>query len=158
MATLITGTFILVGVNFADDAPEIKQSEKERAPVVMEALKVDGNYIPKLSFGLSLEVWKNNDTQKIVALYVGGVRVDSPAYKKGIGPRARIYRINGRPVEEITASFFKGTELNDLFVHRLEGARVTLEIGFPGEMEPRTIVLEEIRGVTIPGVMDVHRT
>ena len=138
----------------AEEAPAIKQSEKERAPVVMDAFKVDGNYIPKLSFGLALEVWKDNDTQKVISIYVSSVRENSPAQKKGLSSRTRIYRIDGTPVEEFTASFFKGMPLNKIFVQRYPNSRVKLEVAVPGEMSTKVVTLEEELGTSIPGVLD----
>ncbi|MDB6127231.1 MAG: hypothetical protein JWM35_1127 [Verrucomicrobia bacterium] len=141
----------------AEEVPAIKPSEKERAPVVMEAFKVDGNYIPKLSFGLALEVWKDNDTQKVISIYVSSVRENSPAQKKGLVPRTRIYRIDGTPVEEFTASFFKGMPLNKVFVQRYPNSRVKLEVAIPGEMSTKVVTLEEELGRTLPGLLDRHQ-
>jgi S1-C subfamily serine protease len=147
----------VVGVAFTylvrgGDAPTVKGNDKP--PVVMEAFKVDGNYVPKLSFGLGLEMWKDNDTQKVTALYVSSVRSDSPAEKKGITARTRVFRVDGVPVENLPASFVQGTPLNEKFVHRLGGARVVLEIGIPGDPRSRVVTLEEARSNSLPGTLE----
>jgi S1-C subfamily serine protease len=138
----------------APDAPASK--ELTAPPVVMEAYKVDASYLPKLSFGLSLDVWKDNNTQKVISIVVGAVKPDSEAERKGLTPRAKIYRVDGLDVRDLEASFRKGTELNRLFVNRLDGATVTLVYVVPGDPAEKTAVLTEHRssGNLLPSRFD----
>jgi C-terminal processing protease CtpA/Prc len=125
-------------------------------PVVMEAFKIEGTFIPKLSFGLSLDVWKNNHTQKVSAIYVRGVKFGSSAARTGLCARTRIYSIDGAPVEDFAASFFRGTELYRKFVDRHEGDRVVLEVAVPGEGTTKFVTLEAAHSRNIPGFTTVE--
>lgn len=98
---------------------------------------------PKLSFGLGLEVWKDNATGKVLNLFVTKVRPGSSAAEEGLKPRTRIDRIDGRPVEQLTASFLKDGDLNKFFLNRKLGAKVVLEILPEGHTQPKTVVLTE---------------
>lgn len=120
------------------------------APVMMEAVGVEGNYVPKLCFGISLNVWKDNNTHLVTSIIIDRVKPGSEAEQKGLAPMARVLRINGRAVQEIEASFFKGKELNQVFVDRRDGDKITLEIWMPGETEARTVVLTEHNSRKLP--------
>ena len=120
-------------------------SHQEKPPVMMAAYKVDFSYTPKLSFGLSLDVWKDNNTQKVTSIVITDIRSGSDAETKGLVPRTRIYRIDGKPVEEFTASFFKGTELSHLFVDRNNGAEIALEVWLPGAPTSKQVTVMELR-------------
>lgn len=98
---------------------------------------------PKLAFGLALEVWRDNTSGKILNLYVTKVRPGSSAADEGLKPRTRIDRIDGRPVEQLTASFLKDGDLNTFFVNRKLGAKITLEILIEGQTQTKTVVLTE---------------
>jgi len=131
----------------ADGAEPVPGAAVERnsAPVQLEAVKVEANYIPKLSFGIGLEVWKDNVTRLATSILIARVRPESEAEQKGLVPRMRILRIDGKPAQEYEASFFKGKELSRIFVDRRNGDKVELEVWFPGEGAARTVVLTEHR-------------
>lgn len=98
---------------------------------------------PKLAFGLALEAWKDGHTGKIINLYVTKVRPGSSAADARITPRTRVDRIDGKPVEALTASFLKGGDLNKFFVNRKLGDKIVLEILPEGHTQPKTVVLTE---------------
>ncbi len=98
---------------------------------------------PKLCFGLALGAWKDNATGKIVNLYVTKVRPGSSADDAGLKPRTRIDRIDGLPVEQLTASFLKGGDLNKFFINRKLGDKIVLEVLPEGSTRPKTVVLTE---------------
>ncbi len=110
---------------------------------MMEAFKVDEAYVPKLSFGLSLDVWKDNVTGRVTSIVVTAVKAGSDAELAGIVEQTKIYEIDGRPVQDYAASFMKGTELNGIFVNRKNGAAVALVIGVPGKAETRRVTVTE---------------
>ena len=126
------------------------------APVVMNPFKVDSNYIPKLSFGISLSVWKDNNTQKVISIVVNQVKSGSEAERKGLAPLARIERIDGRPAQDFDASFLKGTELNQLLVNRRNGDKITLEFTMPGCSGAQVVTIAEHRnlGIALPSMWE----
>lgn len=133
-------------MTFADlQAQSTDQSSASPPPVAMEAFKVDSNYMPKLSFGISINVWKDNNTQKVISIVINQVKPGSEAERKGLTALARIDRIDGRPVQDYAASFLKGTELNHLFVNRHNGDKITIEFTLPGQPESQTVTLTEHR-------------
>ncbi|MBS0662065.1 MAG: hypothetical protein JSR48_02290 [Verrucomicrobia bacterium] len=140
-------------------APAARAADKgaaKEAPVQMEAYKVEGNYIPRLSFGISLDVWRDNVSRLVTSIVIRSVRADSEAEQQGLAPQMRVLRIDGRPAEEFEASFFKGTELNRIFVERRNGDTVALEIWDPQLRAPRTVVLTEHRNnlIDLPSKLD----
>jgi len=130
-------------VNAVRAEPEAADSARDKAPVVMDAVLVEGNYIPKLSFGLSLNVWKDNNTRKVATLVISGVRAGSEAESKGLTAMMRITHVDGVPVQDLDATFFQGSALNKFFVDRRSGDKITLTIWNPGEKGESTIVLTE---------------
>ncbi len=132
-----------------------KDAAKE-APVQMEAYKVEGNYIPKLCFGISLDVWRDNATRLVTSIVIRDVRAGSEAEQQGLAPQMRVLKIDGRPSGEYEASFFKGTDLNHIFVDRRNGDTVELEVWDPALRAPRTIVLTEHRNnlIDLPSKLD----
>ena len=123
------------------EEPAITEKDRANEPVVMDSIAVDVGYIPKQSFGFTMNVRKDKNTGMVHAIYVTDVERGSDAQRRGLGPRVRIYRINGKAVEDFPASFLAGTELNRIFINRTEGARVTLEISIPGRAEPKVVTL-----------------
>ena len=90
----------------------------------------------KLSFCIGLKVFKNQDTKKVVSLFVDRVLKDSDADATGLKPGDEIVSIDGREVTEFEASFMKGTDLNKIFVGRKEGDVVTLGVKRAGGGKP----------------------
>lgn len=153
-----TAALVLAGLCLAAGgrAEEPGTAEARSAPVVMEAFKVDQSYVPRLSFGLSLEVWKDNNTGSVIAIEIGAVREGSDAAEQGLGPRVKVDRIDGKPVREFVASFRPGTELHRIFVGRNNGAKVRLEVRVPGEGRPREVTVQERRdlGISLPSMLE----
>lgn len=158
MNHLLRGFFVIVALLglLGFTALAARDDSSAQAPVVMDAFKVDSNYIPKLSFGVSLSVWKDNNTQKIISIVVNQVKAGSEAERKGLTPLARIERIDGRPAQDFDASFLKGTELNSLFVNRHNGDKITLEFTMPGRTGSQVVTLTERRnlGITLPSMWE----
>lgn len=98
---------------------------------------------PKLSFGMALEVWSNGNTGKVTAVYIQKVRPLSHGDELGLGPRTRIDKIDGVPIELLEASFNNDTILNKTFINRRLGDRVVLEVVVEGALESRTVVIIE---------------
>jgi hypothetical protein len=98
---------------------------------------------PKLCFGVSLSVWENANTGKVMAIYITRVKEKSDALEAGFGPRTRNYRIDGKPVEEMSASFNDDSELNRLFINRKLGAKITVEAVPEGSNTSKTVTLME---------------
>lgn len=134
-----------------------RAAEPATAPVVLDPVRVTENYEPKLSFGLSLDVWKDDRTGAITSIVLGRIQLDSDAEREGLTPLLRVLRIDGRPVEEFEATFRPGSELHQIFVGRRNGDKVTLEIWFPGETVSRLITLTERRGPRVDLQTPVER-
>ncbi len=96
-----------------------------------------------MSFGLKLSVWRDNNTGKVMRIYIDRTSKNSDAKELNLGPRTRIYHINGQPVEELVASFNNDTVLRDVFIDRDLGDKVTLEILREHSLERETVVLTE---------------
>jgi C-terminal processing protease CtpA/Prc len=124
------------------------------SPIMLEPMKVDGTYAPKLSFGVSLEVWKSNDVTS--SIKIRAVKAGSEAEEKGLVAGTRILCIDGQPVAQLAPSFRPGTDLNRIFVHRSNGAKVVLEVATPGESGSHTVILTERRslGITLPSTLE----
>lgn len=97
----------------------------------------------KLAFGISLDVFGDTNTKKLVAIYITDVRKESDAERNGLLPFSRVVRINGKRVEEFEPSFAKGSELNQLFVKRKKGEFVTLEVVPPREKKTQVVKIYE---------------
>jgi C-terminal processing protease CtpA/Prc len=90
---------------------------------------------------MALGIWTNGVTKQITAICVTGVKPGSDAEKVGIGLYTRIERIDGKPVEDMKASFGYGTGLNKVFVNRKPGDRLTLTVEPTGSISPFTVHL-----------------
>ena len=112
-------------------------------PVVELAPYAINEVPPKLCFGVSLSVWKNGNTGKVMAIYINKVKAKSDAEAAGFGPRTRIYRINGKPVEEMSATFNGDSDLNRIFINRKFGAKITVEAVPEGATTSKTATLVE---------------
>ncbi|MDB6128289.1 MAG: hypothetical protein JWM35_2185 [Verrucomicrobia bacterium] len=123
------------------EEPAITEKDKAAEPLMMDGISVDAGFSPKQSFGFTMNIRKDNHTQRVHSIYVVQVQRGSEAERKGLGPRVRIYRINGTPVEDFPASFLAGSKLNRLFINRHEGERIVLEISIPGNPAPKTVTL-----------------
>lgn len=110
--------------------------------IVLEPFSVT-DQPPKLCFGIALEVWSNGNNGKVTSIYIKKVKPHSHAEELGLGPRTRIDRIDGVPVEELTASFNNDTVLNKTFINRKIGDRVTLEVLLDGTLKTKTVTLIE---------------
>jgi len=119
------------------------RTEQKPGPVVvLEPYAVLGE-APKLSFGIGLDIWKDGSTNKVSAIYLGKVKPGSDAALAGLGPRTRIDRIDGKPVEEFAASLLKGSDLNRVFINRKLGDKVVLEVLLEGQTKTMIVTLTE---------------
>lgn len=116
----------------------------ERAQKANE-INSEADYIPKLSFGVSLKMLRNDETRRVYALEISRVRSGSDAEAKGVKAGMRILRIDGKPVQYIAATFLPGSELGRVFVNRRNGDQVELQVIEPNSKEPKTITLVEKR-------------
>jgi S1-C subfamily serine protease len=130
MASIASGT----------DTPPPTEAKHDE-PVMMDSVSVDAVYSPKQSFGFTMYVRKNNRRGMVHSITVVQVEPGTEAARKGLGPRVRINRINGKAVEDFTASFVAGSELNEVFTNRRDGDRVVLEIAIPGQTETKIVKL-----------------
>jgi hypothetical protein len=150
------GLLILLSAPVSNAGSEAEKSEPSAAqaspkddqpvtagPVIKLAPYVVEEPPPHLCFGVSLSVWKNVATGKVTAIYINRVKEGSDALEAGFGPRTRIYRINGKPVEEMSASFNNGNELNQIFINRKIGEKITVEAVPEGSNTSKTVTLME---------------
>ncbi len=119
--------------------PAAKPAE---AIVKLEPMEVLGEP-PKLSFGISLQIWQDGLTGNVSTIYITGVKPGSEAAKQGLVPFTQIDRIDGRPVQSYLASLKSSSELGKIFINRKLGAKVALEVLPVGSHKPKTIVLVE---------------
>ena len=128
------------------DSPESKPvppaTKPAEAIVKLEPMEVLGEP-PKLSFGISLQIWQDGLTGNVSTIYITGVKPGSEAAKQGLVPFTQIDRIDGRPVQSYLASLKSGSELGKIFINRKLGAKVALEVLLAGSPKPKTIVLVE---------------
>lgn len=130
-----------------DKNPETAASKEQTTAAPGPAVKLEPYVVdelpPKLCFGVSLSVWKNANTGKVMAIYINKVKAKSDAEVAGFGARTRIYRINGKPVEEMSASFNDDSELNRIFINRKLGEKITVEAVPEGSNQSKTVTLME---------------
>ncbi|MDB6093697.1 MAG: hypothetical protein JWM32_1259 [Verrucomicrobia bacterium] len=112
-------------------------------PVMMNAFKVEDAYSSQLSFGLSLDIWEDQETKMVKAIYVKKVKADSPADYAGIKPMSRIYTLDGQSVGNMSPTFKKDSVLNRLLVNRKTGETLIVELTVFGKMGSQTVVLTE---------------
>ena len=128
------------------DPPETKPVQPAAKPaeaiVKLEPMEVLGEP-PKLSFGISLQIWQDGLTGNVSTIYITGVKPGSEAAKQGLAPFTQIDRIDGRPVQSYLASLKSSSELGKIFINRKLGAKVALEVLPAGSPKPKTIVLVE---------------
>lgn len=128
------------------DPPEANPAPpaaKPAEPIVkLEPMEVLGEP-PKLSFGISLQIWQDSLTGNVSTIYITGVKKDSEAEKQGLKPFTQITRIDGRPVQSYLASLKSTSELGKIFINRKVGAKVALEVLSTDSPKPKTVVLVE---------------
>lgn len=74
---------------------------------------------------------------------VRSVKPESDADREGFAPRARILSLDGKPVEEMDATFEKGSDLHRIFINRKRGDKLVVELIDEGYQYPRTVTLVE---------------
>lgn len=116
-------------------------------PVKMEKFVVNDRHL--LCFGLGLELWEDKNTHRVLAMYVKAVQPESMADQEGITPGSRIFGINGLAVDNFSATFGEGSELNQLFINRKNGDRVTLELKLMNKRGTRFITLVQHSGLNV---------
>ncbi len=136
-AIVLVMTLLASTVQAAADA----SAENRQPPVKMDKFVTRAK--PMQCFGIAIELWENKATQLVFEMYVRDVQSGSMAEDAGIVPGTRIYGINGIAVENLTATFLRGSELNRIFFDRPEGDRVTLEVKLPGKRGTKFVTLVE---------------
>jgi S1-C subfamily serine protease len=116
-----------------------------RTPTVLDPYVVSSK--PIGSFGLSVKAIRDGFSAKVAELTILDVVPHSDADRLGLGPLTRILSIDGRSVNEFTASFDKGADLNAKLIDRKRGDRITLEVVVLGAGKPKFVHLVEGRGV-----------
>ena len=143
---LLTLTVILGTAVRGKTAEPVQEADKappaQAAPIMLQAYTIEETP-PKLCFGVSLSLWKNAHTGLVTAMYIDKVKPSSDAEENGFGPRTRIYRIDGKPVEEMKATFNGDSELNRLFINRKLGSKIVVEAIPEGAIESKTVTLVE---------------
>jgi C-terminal processing protease CtpA/Prc len=106
------------------------------------------------SFGISVRARRDGITGNVAEMTVTGVIPNSDADKEGLGPLTRILRIDGRNVNEIPATFDRGSDLNSKLIDRKQGERITLEVLILGARKPKEVTLVEGRVHEFPNESD----
>lgn len=140
---LIAAVCGLMVANAALGATEEQKAPKTTGPLIVLEPYTVNEKPPPLCFGVSLSVWQNVKNGKIIALYITKVKKGSDALKAGLGARTRIHKIDRVPVEELTASFEHGGDLNRIFINRKLSEKITIEAQPEGSLTTKTVVLKE---------------
>lgn len=140
----LTGCVIATALRAPAEEPVAAEST---APVVLAPFKVEETLDAKLSFGMSLDVWANKETHRVIAVYVREVQPDSSADYAGIKSRTRIYSFDYLPVESFEATYKQGSDLRRLLVDRKPGDQLVVVFGAHGQ--EKTAVLTQGRGAPI---------
>jgi C-terminal processing protease CtpA/Prc len=98
------------------------------------------------SFGLSVKATTDGFSAKIAELTILDVIPHTDADRKGLGRLTRILSIDGRSVNEFTASFNQGTDLNSKLIGRKRGDSIRLEVLILGARKPKKVTLTEWYG------------
>jgi hypothetical protein len=109
----------------ADPAPD------NHPPVQMQKFVVNDKHL--LCFGIGIELWKDKNTDQVLAMYVKTVQENSMAELEGIVP----------------GTFGEGSELNRIFLNRKNGDRVTLEIKQLGKRGSTFVTLVQNTGMNV---------
>jgi len=146
-AILLCAGLLLGGANClsAQTASGPAPSGGSRTPTVLDPYVVSSK--PIGSFGLSVKAIRDGFSAKVAELTILDVVPHSDADRLGLGPLTRILSIDGRSVNEFTASFDKGADLNAKLIDRKRGDRITLEVVVLGAGKPKFVHLVEGRGV-----------
>ncbi|MBX3749700.1 MAG: hypothetical protein KF897_06405 [Opitutaceae bacterium] len=143
LSSLVLACLPLQGQAPTPDKPADPPATKPAEPVVkLEPMEVLGEP-PKLSFGISLQIWQDSQTGNVSTVYLTGVKPDSDAEKQGLKPFTQVTRIDGQPVQSYLASLKTSSALGKIFINRKLGAKVALEVLTADSPEPKTIVLVE---------------
>jgi predicted metalloprotease with PDZ domain len=124
----------------APPPPAAAKPALQLAPVVVSSKPIG-------SFGLSVRVLRDAMSAKVAELTILDVIPHTDADKAGLGPLTRILSIDGRSVNDFTASFDQGADLNAKLIDRKRGDRITLVVLTLGARKPREVTLTEGRGV-----------
>jgi S1-C subfamily serine protease len=120
-------------------------STADSKPSVLGPLVVSTK--PIGSFGISVRARRDGLSGNIAEMTVTGVIPNSDADREGLGPLTRILAIDGKNVNEIAASFDKGSDLKSKLIDRKPGDRITLEVLILGSRKAKQVTLVEGRGV-----------
>jgi hypothetical protein len=122
--------------------PAVRSVAEE--PAQLERFVVNDKHL--LSFGIALNLWEDKASGRVLEMHVTGVQDGGMAEQEGVVAGTRVYGINGRDICSFLATFASGSELNDLFVNRPRGDRVTLEVVKPGHRKTEFVNLVNEQG------------
>lgn len=143
LSSVVLAFLPLQGQTPTPDKPAAPPAAKPAESVVkLEPMEVLGEP-PKLSFGISLQIWQDSQTGNVGTIYITAVKKDSDAEKQGLGSFTQIMRIDGRPVQSYLASLKTTSDLGKIFINRKVGAKVVLEVLSTDSPAPKTVVLVE---------------
>jgi len=133
----------------AEAKPAASAAPSPPAAVATETIVLEPMVVPgdtRLAFGFSIKVTRIEGTHHTLEMQVERVQAGSDAERKGLKPGSRIFAVNGRKASSYEATFVHGSELNQIFVDRPEGAHVTLEVLLPKKkkLEKLTIVRQRL--------------
>ncbi len=143
LASVVLACLPLQGQAPTPAKPADPPAAKPADPVVkLEPMEVLGEP-PKLSFGISLQIWQDSLTGNVSTIYITGVKAESDAEKQGLKPFTQITRIDGQPVQSYVASLKTSSALGKIFINRKIGAKLVLEVLPTDSPKPKTVVLVE---------------
>jgi C-terminal processing protease CtpA/Prc len=108
------------------------------------------------SFGISVRARRDGLSGNIAEMTITGVIPNSDADREGLGPLTRILAIDGKNVNEIAASFDKGSDLKSKLIDRKPGDRITLEVLVLGSRKAKQVTLVEGRVHQFPNESDTE--
>jgi C-terminal processing protease CtpA/Prc len=139
---LASGAITSAGEQATTNDEQATRGQKDQ-PIHMDPFSIFEN--SHLAFHFSIRVVRDQSTNHPVEMYVARVLEGSNAQEVGLVPETKILAIDGKPIEQYEASFRGGSELRAIFINRFEGDKVALIVVYPGETQPRKVVVTRRR-------------